>query len=765
MRGVRDWLKERLAAEQVLIIGATLGAANELARSITQAKCASFGHHRLTLGQLAAALARPALAAQRMVPLSTLGVEAVTNRAVHKLSEVGALGRYAKLTNGPGFARAIANVITELRLEQIAPDAFAGVVSDLRPLLQAYEGELLGHGFTDWPGVLHFAAAAATDGGCKHQLVGLPTLLLDVPITTASDLALVRALCSRTPEMLVTVPANDAVTLASLRTGFGAEIVDLDSRPASRPAPQLERGGSLPRLQRHLFNDSSSAPEAQLDDQVVIFSAPGESRECVEIVRRVLALAHDGIGFDRMAVLLRSPQEYRSHLEEAFARAGVPVHFARGAVRPDPAGRAFHALLRCAAENLSAGRFAEYLSLSQVPDAKPDGTPPDPTPSSERWVAPDQDLIPRAVAEALSKRLCREKPAPFPLSPDKDPVIAGQLRAPRRWERLLVEAAVIGGRERWSKRIDGLAGELRNRLAEIDDEDEARGAVVRRHSRIWRRSQVMLCRLSKVWTHYQDPLIGASGSITSGRSQLAHCVSRSGCCPCFPSSRPMAAVRPVTLNDVLHVVSDLLLQVGVPPSAQRYGTVFVGPVEATRGMSFDAVFVPGLAERLFPRKIVEDPIMLDCLRAELNAGLTTNAQRLARERLALGLAVGAAERRLFLSYPRFDLEQARPRVPSFYALEALRAAEGRLPNFAELDRRAEAESSARIGWPAPIDPAEAIDHAEYDLAVLDRFLAAEPGQSRGTARYLLTTNSVFGPRAADPLAEVESTVDLGRWPN
>ena len=91
-----------------------------------------------------------------------------------------------------------------------------------------------------------------------------------------------------------------------------------------------------------------------------------------------------------------------------------------------------------------------------------------------------------------------------------------------------------------------------------------------------------------------------------------------------------------------------------------------------------------------------------------------------------------------------DLQQGRPRVPSFYALEAIRAAEGRLPNFAELDRRAEAESSARIGWPAPNDPAEAIDHAEYDLAVLARFLNSEPGQSQGTARYLLTTNSYLG---------------------
>src|SRR5271167_1246821 len=103
----REWVEARAPAEQVLIIGATLGAANEVARSLAQAKGASFGYHRMTLGQLAAALARPALAAQRTVPLGGLGIKAVTNRAVHKLSEVGALGRYANLANGPGFARAI----------------------------------------------------------------------------------------------------------------------------------------------------------------------------------------------------------------------------------------------------------------------------------------------------------------------------------------------------------------------------------------------------------------------------------------------------------------------------------------------------------------------------------------------------------------------------------------------------------------------------------------------------------------------------------
>jgi ATP-dependent helicase/nuclease subunit B len=156
---------------------------------------------------------------------------------------------------------------------------------------------------------------------------------------------------------------------------------------------------------------------------------------------------------------------------------------------------------------------------------------------------------------------------------------------------------------------------------------------------------------------------------------------------------PMAPVGPVTLTEILIVLEGLLLETAVLPPSQRYGEVFVGPIEAARGFSFDAVLVPGLAEKMFPRKIVEEPILLDAMREQIGSGLATNPNRLEGERLALALAAGAAKRRICFSYPRLDLDQARPRVPSFYTLEAVRAAEGRLPDFAELARRAETATS------------------------------------------------------------------------
>jgi ATP-dependent helicase/nuclease subunit B len=522
-------------------------------------KGAAFGWHRLTLTQLAAALAAPALAARGIVPLNRLGNQAMAARVVHVLASDGALGRYSGVAQGPRFARAIASVVMELRLAKVDRDHLGIVAPELAILLERYEANLAEAGLTDWAGVLISAAEAVMSGDFAHRLVGRPTLLLDVPLTTEAELSFVRTLCSHTTEMLAVVPAADEPTLIRLRQRFRVEVENLDS---GHSAP-----GTLARLQRHIFSEETSSASSGPDGEIVVFSAPGEGRECVEIVRRVLDLAKAGLAFDRMAVLLRSPDEYRASLEEAFARAGVPAHFARGTVRPDPSGRAFCVLLRCAAEGLSARRFAEYLSLGQVPDATPAGTPPEAAPHSDRWVTPDAELVPSPLAETLSDEVA-------PVTSDihsagitaAAPVIDGQLRAPWRWERLLVEAAVIGERQRWRARIAGLAKDLRNKFDELAEEDEARAAIIKR-----------TVEDLEAFAAYALPLIDALDTLPKAANwgewldKLGALATRALRQPdrvlsVLSELAPMASVGPVTLEEVLLVLSDLLLEVGIPPS-------------------------------------------------------------------------------------------------------------------------------------------------------------------------------------------------------
>jgi RecB family exonuclease len=83
--------------------------------------------------------------------------------------------------------------------------------------------------------------------------------------------------------------------------------------------------------------------------------------------------------------------------------------------------------------------------------------------------------------------------------------------------------------------------------------------------------------------------------------------------------------------------------------------------------------------------------------------------------------------------------KSRPRIPSFYALEAVRAAEGELPLFEKLSARAERVTESRVGWPAPRAQEEAIDEAEYDLAALDRLGSRGEAAVRASG-HLLAAN-------------------------
>jgi len=683
----------------VLIVAATQEAAAETVRAAAGESGAAFGWQRFTLGRLAAAVAAGALAERGLSPLSPLGVEAVCARVLHQLR--GRLGRLDAVAQQPGLPRALSRSLQELRLAGAVPKG------ELRGVLDAYEVELRRAGLADRAEVFRLALEA------ESPLLRLPALLLDLPLRFALEERFVARLSG---PVLALAPSADAVSI---------------SRALAVQPLRLEEAAdaSLSRVQQRLFVEGTG-PLSPLGDDVLLISAPGESRECVELARLVRKEADRGVPFDRMAVLLRAPGQYRPLLEEAFARAGIPAHFASGTLRPDPAGRAFLALLACAADGLSARRFAEYLSLGEVPPAVR-GEPPPAPPAGDRWVPPDAELTTRAGEEPAAP----EDPAP-PADLDA-PVVAGSLRSPWRWEQLLMDAAVIGGRRRWNRRLDGLEAQLRATLAAFAD-DEARAQRLRRQvddlDALREFALPLLDALEALptsgsWSEWLDPLTALATRALRDPARVLSLLAELA---------PMGPVGPVTLAEVRLVLGRRLTELSVPPAGKRHGRVFVAPVAAVRGLSFDAVFVPGLAEKVFPQKVMEDPLLRDAERHAL-AGLETSEDRIAAERLALRLAAGAARKRLVLSWPRIDLAQGRARVPSFYGLEVLRAAEGTLPAFSELSRRAEQASRARAGWPAPPDAADAIDEAEHDLALLQRAFR-HPQSSQGTAAYLLAAN-------------------------
>lgn len=756
-----EWVTAFRPDTEILVLSASHEAGDEFVRQAALKAGARFGLARMTLERLAVNLAAPILARSGRVPTTSLSLEALTARAVHLLVSDEALSYFAPVAKRPGFPRAVARTLTELRMNAVDIEALRDLPRggvDITALAECVDRELASAGLADRAVIYEAAIEAAQHAALSTQHFArpfsCPLLLLDLSIQTTREAALIEALARQAPQTLATAPRGDTRSIAILERALGSKPVETDSPriraasgsqiPADRRKSATPKSAkisgesttpvsSLATLKAHLFEDSKP-DKKELDESVTLGSSPGEARECVEIARRIQAEAADGIAFDKIAVFLRSPGEYRPHLEEAFRRASIPAYFSRGTSRPDAAGRALLALLACRAENFSARRFAEYTSLAQVPDAD------SPREADSNWAPPSSEMLPIGVEPEPTIQNDSET-EPLPVDLESKSEVAGTLRAPWRWERLLVESAVIGGKDRWKKRIEGLEAELRLRRKELIDEgEETRVAVIDGQLRDIGHLREFALPLIDELAALPDRARWEEWLAHLRNLAQAALHNPDGVLETLAELEPMSPIGPIDLNEVQLVLTPRLRELAVPPPRRRYGCVFIGSTDAARGMSFDVVFVPGLAEKLFPRKVIEDPILLDEQRRRIGDSLPTQSDRINAERLALKLAVGAASTRVHLSYPRIDVQQARPRVPSFYGLEALRAAEGHLPGFDKLMRRAEQTSSGRLGWPAPIDPRVAIDEAEYDLALLAPLIDADQETVAGTAHYLLSTN-------------------------
>ena len=678
--------------DQILVLGATRAAADELAFRIG----AAAGVHRLTLLQLAADLARPAMADRQLAPLTGLGVEALAARVIHAAREAGELSYFRPVAALPGFARALARTLGELRLAGVAADSLAESGkpgADLARLLHRYEEELEQRSLADLALVLQLASE---ESGGASRWVGLPLLLLDVPLPSRAHRDFVERLASRSEAVLAAVIDEKKEAVTAIESALAVSAEDLNEPPAS----------ALGHLRRFLF-----APEPRKSPPVEgafdFFSAPGEGLETVEIARRIHRLVREeSLAFDQVAILLRSPERYQPMVEDALRRAGVPAYFSHGSARPDPGGRAFLALLACASEQLSASRFAEYLSLGQLPTEA----------AAPEWVPPADEMLLSAEAAPQAAEE-RDDPAAPP--------------APAGWEKLLVDAAVIGGRDRWVRRLRGLEKEFELRLKTLEREDEARRRQLARqldHLRHLENFALPLIEAldalprSARWSEWQEHLTALARRALRRPEPVLEALAE---------FEPMGDVGPASLEEVAEVLSERLRFLRREPPERRWGQVFVGSIDEARGREFAVVFLPGLAEGLFPQRQFEDPLLLDEFRSRVSADLLSRDDRVAVERLRLRIAAAAARDRLIASYPRMDVGEARPRVPSFYALELPRAIEGGLPELEAFEKQARDSAPARLNWPAPKNAAEAIDDAEYDLAVL---------AGGGPARHLLLVN-------------------------
>ena len=268
--------------DPVVIVGASRGAADDLARDIARSRPATFGVQRFSLMQLAARTALTALASAGTTPSTWLGSEAIAARAAFDATRESTLEYFAPVAATPGFPRALARTLQELRLANVdgrTLSPFAPAGPDLAWLLERFEAGFARAASVDKSRLFQLAARRLRQAESRTSLA----VLVDVPIEDAAARELVEAVTQRASSTIATVPHGDHDTLEHFRA-MGAVVEERSTDGTT----------DLAFLRRFLFDTTSAPSPRVLDGSLEFFSAPGEGRECVEIARRILDHAKRG---------------------------------------------------------------------------------------------------------------------------------------------------------------------------------------------------------------------------------------------------------------------------------------------------------------------------------------------------------------------------------------------------------------------------------------------------------------------------------------
>src|ERR671919_1195420 len=228
LREARRFLDQFEAGAEVLLLGASRGSVDDLARAIALERGATFGVHRLSFTQLAARLAVMELAARERAPTTTLGHEAVATRAAFDARSDKVLEYFSPVSQTPGFPKALARTLLDLRLATVASGDLARLPrsgTDLAALLDRVDTLLTEAAASDRASLFETAIKAL--GAPLTSWPPMPLLLLDVPFESEIEAQFLWALVQQSPQVVITVPTGDASALRQLeKRGVRLQIIE-----------------------------------------------------------------------------------------------------------------------------------------------------------------------------------------------------------------------------------------------------------------------------------------------------------------------------------------------------------------------------------------------------------------------------------------------------------------------------------------------------------------------------------------------------------
>jgi ATP-dependent helicase/DNAse subunit B len=594
---------------------------------------------------------------------------------------------------GPGFIRALSELLGELRTRRVSPARLLGALdawlaadgpgpsrAELGRLFMRYEAELKRLGRCDD----EQRAMRALDALRERPALwgGAPVLFYGF-----DDLARLQLDAIETLGRVVDAPVTVSLAYEADRSAFAGRAATFQKlaplagehrrlRPrAEHYAPQART--ALSHLERSLFEPG--AARVGCGSAVRLLEGGGERAELELVAREIALLLAQGMAAEDIAVLVRPAGTAIELLEEVFAEAAIPFTLQRRRPFADAAiGRALTGLLRCVAapSGETAGELGDLLAWLRAPGL----------------------LEVPALADSLELRARRAGAS------DAD-------RARRLWEE-----------RHW-------------RLETIDHLREAQqrgpAALLDRASRelYW-----LFCAPRRRAAELLAPdELDEAGALAAGRRALAQLAELARLAP---------ELAPATAWELAGVLAGIELFSGDGPVA---GAVAVLDPLALRARRVRALFVCGLQEGVFPARARPQPLLAEEERRRLAevSGLVLGEHDdlLAAERYLLYAAVSRPQEQLVLSWHSADDDgHATPR--SLFVDDVCDLFQQGL--FDSRERRALGAVDAS-GAVAPSAPAMARAHATEHSgrpdeplrdARLLRELAARPWSASSMERWI-----------------------------
>lgn len=486
-------------------------------------------------------------------------------------------------------------------------------------------------------------------------------------------------------------------------------------------APDANILGLSDRLKSSLGNPVSD-PGSNGAEATHLLIVPDTHQEIRWVIRSLMSRAESGVPFRRMAVLYRQSTPYGSLIREEMELAGIPTSGPSGARLTDSGpGRLITGII-----DLAEGEFTRSEVMSWLT-----GCPVRPVGVSPRWFNPS------------------------------------------RWDTVSKDAGVVSGSEQWQERLQAHAERLERDAEDGEsrgDLSESRARAMRREARTPRDLLAFIKRLidavspptdGSSWTEYSRWTIGLLDNYISRGSELPDSESDT-----LEKVRTalvsLEAVDSVSPGPAFRVFRDALsesLQSSPGHSGATGRGVFVAPVGAAIGMSFDAIFTVGMVEGGFPPAVGDDPLVSERDRQAVGgaeAGLRLRQHSMTVERYEFLSALSTAPDRT-LSYPRSNPASGRKNYPSRWFLEQASKLEGSRIGSSAI------ESLGSRPWLTSIPSMEqaltsvselaAADLHDHDLKLLWRWkheglpVRSHPLASSGPlARSIRMDGERYGPR-------------------